>query len=69
MANIKFEKTEIKKFTVKGTLSEDGKTISYLNDDKVEVEIPLTKCFETFGGGEINLSITNKTTEDLSEGE
>lgn len=69
MKNMKLEKTEIKKFTVKGTLSADGTIITYLDDDKVESEISVDKCFESFSGGEIQLSISNKVTEDLTDEE
>ena len=69
MKNLKYDRTEIKKYAVKGVLSTDGKTITYLDDDKNEANIALSKCFEPFGGGEISLTITNKFTEDLSEEE
>ena len=63
----KYNKVTTEKFNIKGELSDDCKTIKYINGDKEEQEISLAKCFEKFAGTEIALSIMLKTDEDLSE--
>lgn len=57
-----------RRFAIKGTLSADGKTISYVNSDKEEAEIALDKCFSAFRGMPIEVSITTKTEQDLAKG-
>jgi hypothetical protein len=67
MQNYKYNKVTTEKFNIKGELSDDCKTIKYINGDKEEQEISLIKCFEKFVGTEIALSIMLKTDEDLSD--
>ncbi len=67
MQNYKYNKVTTKKFSIKGELSNDGKIITYVNGDKEEMEIPVSKCFEKFAGQPIELSLALKTDEDLTD--
>lgn len=65
--NYTYKKNIVEKFSIKGELSEDGKTISYINGDKEECEITVEKCFSKFAGQPIELSLALKTTQDLED--
>ena len=65
--NYKYNKVTTEKFNIKGELSNDCKTIKYIDGDKEEREISVAKCFEKFAGQEIALSLMLKTDEDLSD--
>ena len=65
--NYTYNKTLTAKFGIKGTLSEDGTVINYINSDKDESVISVAKCFEPFKGEEITLTIATKDDQDLSE--
>lgn len=67
MQNYKYNKVTTEKFSIKGELSADGKMISYVNGDKEDAVISVEKCFEKFAGGPIELTLSLKTDEDLSE--
>ena len=67
---IKFNKNITDKLTIKGLLSNDGKTIEYesgTGDDKHMAIITIEKCFSKFAGNPIELSIALKDIEDLTE--
>ena len=65
--NYKYNKVITEKFTIKGDLSTDGRTITYINGDKEEATISVVKCFEKFAGKPIDLALSLKIDEDLSE--
>ena len=67
MQNYKYNKVTTKKFSIKGELSTDGKTITYVNGDKEEATIAVATCFAKFAGQPIELSLALKTDEDLSD--
>ena len=67
MQNYKYNKVTTEKFNIKGLVSDDCKTINYVNGDDEEMSISIEKCFEKFAGKEIVLAITLKSDEDLSE--
>lgn len=67
MQNYKYERNTTNKFSIKGLLSQDGETITYIDGDKNEREIALIDCFKPFRGESFDLSISTKTVEDLSE--
>ncbi len=69
MAN-QFKKTRTitDKISVKGILSEDGTTITYMND-KVEEEITIAECLNIFKGKPVDFSIQQKSEDELPEGE
>ena len=66
--NLSFTRSLVDKFTVKGLLSEDGKTITYINEDKDETIIPVDKCLHCFKGRSIELTIAEKQNMDLGDG-
>ena len=53
------------KITVKGILSEDGETITYLDEDKNDCEISIADCLKDFCGKEISFTTSLTTNEDL----
>ena len=65
--NYKYERNTTSKFSIKGLLSEDGETITYIDSDKNENTIQLVDCFKPFRGGAFELSVSTKSVEDLSE--
>ncbi len=69
MANqLKKTRTITDKISVKGMLSEDGTTITYMNN-KVEEEITIAECLNIFKGKPIDFSIQQKSEDELSEDE
>lgn len=69
MANqLKKTRTITNKVSVKGVLSEDGATISYMND-KVEEEITIAECLKAFLGKPVDFSISVKSEDELPEEE
>jgi hypothetical protein len=68
MANqLKKTRTITDKVSVKGTLSEDGTTITYLNEDKNEEEITVAECLNVFKGKPIDFSVSLKSESDIPE--
>lgn len=69
MANqLKKTRTITDKVSVKGVLSEDGATISYMND-KVEEEITIAECLKAFLWKPVDFSISVKSEDELPEEE
>ncbi len=69
MANqLKKTRTITDKVTVKGILSEDGTTITYMND-KVEEDITVTECLKAFLGKPVDFSISVKSEDELPDDE
>ncbi len=69
MANqLKKTRTITDKISVKGMLSEDGTTITYMND-KVEEEITIAECLKAFLGKPVDFSISVKSEDELPEDE
>lgn len=69
MANqLKKTRTITDKVSVKGILSDDGTTITYMND-KVEEEITVAECLNIFKGKPIDFSVSVKSEDDLPEDE
>lgn len=70
MANhLKKTRTIIDKVSVKGQLSEDGSTITYLDEDKVEKEITVAECLKAFVGENIDFTVSLKTESELPDEE
>lgn len=67
MKNYKYEKNTVKKFSIKGDLSDNGKVITYIDGDKETRTITVEKCFSKFGGLPIELSLAVKSVEDLED--
>ena len=65
--NPNYTRTLQDKFTIEGHLSEDKKTISYVDSDKIASEISVEKCLEYFADEYIELTIIVKMTHDLGD--
>lgn len=57
------------KVSVKGILSEDGTTITYTDENKIEQEITVADCLSLFKGKPIDFSVSIKSEGELSEDE
>lgn len=57
------------KVSVKGMLSEDGTTITYKDEDKVEQEITVADCLNIFKGKPIDFSVSVKSEDELTDEE
>lgn len=57
------------KVSVKGMLSLDGTTISYLDKDKVEQKITVEECLKAFLGKNIDFAVSLKTEDELPDEE
>ena len=62
---LNYKKTTSETITVKGFLSDDATTITYLNEDKEEVTIPVQTLLEKFASMAVSLSIKTQTDEEL----
>jgi hypothetical protein len=68
MANkLKKTRTITDKVSVKGTLSDDGTVITYLNEDKNEETITIAECLNVFKGKSIDFSVILKSESDIPE--
>jgi len=65
--NYKYNRIQNEKFNITGELSDDGKTITYINGDKDELTIDVAKCLSPFKGQSITLTIATKLDMDLSD--
>ena len=68
MQNYKYKKLVNSKFNIKGTLSEDGTYLTYINGDSEERTIDILDCFKPFRGEPLDVSISTKEEQDLTEG-
>ena len=62
---LSYKKTTSETITVKGILSDDATTITYLNEDKDEVTIPVQTLLDKFASLGVSLSIKTQTDEEL----
>ena len=53
------------KIMIKGTLSEDGTFISYMDEDDVLREINVSDCLMPFCGTDIDFSVMHRFSEDM----
>ena len=67
MKNLSYKKVGTDKITVKGTLSTDGSTITYFDDDKNAQTIEVAKCMRLMAGNEITFTVALKSDEDCSK--
>ena len=63
--NRKFNKQTTYKFSVNGIVSDDGTTITYVNDDGEDAVLTINECFCNFSGQLVSFLLTNKVDEDL----
>lgn len=64
-SQLKKTRTITDKVTVKGTLSEDGTVITYVDENKNEQEITVAECLKMFFGKTIDFSISEKSENEL----
>ena len=62
---LNYKKTTSETITVKGVLSDDATTITYLNEDKDEVVIPVQTLLDKFASLGVTISIKSQTDEEL----
>lgn len=67
MANYKYNQITTTKFSIKGNLSDDGKYITYIDDNKEQRSITVEKCLSEFCGLPIEFNLSLKTEQDLSD--
>lgn len=69
MARSQLTKTRVitDKVAVKGILSEDGTTITYTDENKVEQDISVADCLKSFVGKPIDFSVSIKSEDELPE--
>lgn len=66
--NIGYNRSTVEKFNVKGFLSEDQLTVTYVEgkgDDAHEVEALVSDFMKPFAGEDIELTIVKKMVEEL----
>lgn len=68
-SQLKKTRTITDKISVKGILSEDAATITYIDENKSEQDITVTECLNIFKGKAIDFSISEKSEEDLDTDE
>ena len=64
-SDLKRTRSTTDKVSVKGTLSEDGTIITYLNEDKNECEISVDDCLRVFRGKNLSFTVQVKKDEEL----
>lgn len=62
---LSYKKTTTETISVKGVLSDDATTITYLNEDKDEVVIPVQTLLDKFTSLGVTISIKSQTDEEL----
>lgn len=69
MAKSQLTKTRVitDKVAVKGMLSEDGTTITYTDENKLEQDISVVDCLKSFVGKPIDFSVSVKSEDELPE--
>lgn len=71
MAKSQLTKTRIitDKVSVKGVLSKDGNTITYVDEDKNEQNITIADCLKPFVDKQIDFAVSIRFEEDLPDEE
>lgn len=64
-SQLNYIRTITDKFSVKGVLSEDGKTLTYVDENKIEQKITITECLRDFRGYDIEFVVSVKQSEDM----
>lgn len=67
MRNYKYIRNLNTKFSIKGEVSVDGTYITYVDGDKVENTITIADIFKPFKGETLDLSLTIKEEQDLTD--
>ena len=71
MAKSQLSKTRIitDRVSVKGMLSDDGTTITYKDENKIDQEITVADCLNIFRGKPIDFSVSIKSEDDIPDEE
>lgn len=64
--SLTYKRKTTEELSIKGILSEDGTTITYV-DDKVEKKAIIADCLTKFAGQAVEFKIGNKSEDDLSD--
>lgn len=64
-SNLKKTRTITDKLSLKGVLSEDGTSVTYLDENKEDQTIAIADCLDSFKGFHIDFSVTLKSEEDI----
>ena len=64
-SQLNYKRTTTDKLSVKGVLSSDGSTITYMNEDKIEKNVKVSDLLSAFCDCPIDLSVSLKSEEDL----
>ena len=64
-SNLTFRRNTTDKLTVKGTMSDDCKTITYTDEYDEEQTMEVSDLMHAFKGEEVTMSVALKTDEDL----
>ena len=62
---LSYKKVTTETITVKGVLNDDATTITYMNEDKEEITIPVQTLMDKFASMGVSLSIKTQTDEEL----
>lgn len=68
-SNLKKTRTITDKVSVKGILSEDGTTITYTDENKIEQDVSVADCLNNFKGKPIDFSVSVKSEDGLPDEE
>lgn len=63
--NLKRTRSTVDKIAVKGVLSEDGTTITYVDENNEEQEVSVSDCLYGFRDKTISFTVQVKTDEEL----
>lgn len=64
-SNLKKTRTITDKVSVKGILSDDGTTITYIDENKDEKKISVAECFGIFNGEPIDFTVSRKLEDEI----
>ncbi len=67
MKNYIYNRAMANKFSIKGTLTDDCERIEFVNSDKEDDVIEVSKILALFAGKDIALTISEKMDRDLSD--
>lgn len=63
--NFTYTRNLTDKLVIKGVVSDDGDTITYIGANDEEVVFPIEKCFSSFRGEFVEVVVSTKTNKDL----
>ena len=62
---LSYKRSVSEAITIKGAMDAEAKTITYLNEDKNEVTIPVQTLLDKFASQGVSLTIKTQTDEEL----